>query len=63
MAMFSEERTPSRSFGCWVLVSMVETQGGFEKVVQRAGCEEESASNRDGRPSRYRTPRAIGPIW
>jgi hypothetical protein len=40
MAAFSNERAPSRRR--WEFVSMVETEGGCEKAVWRAGCEEAS---------------------
>ena len=40
--MFSDERTPSRSFCRWDLFAMVETQGSCEKGVQRVGREESS---------------------
>lgn len=33
MAMFREERIPSRPCGCWGLSAMVETGYGCEKVV------------------------------
>ena len=39
MAMFSEERTPSRPLGCWDLSVMVETQGGWGEAVWCEGCE------------------------
>ena len=42
MATLSEERTPSRPLGRWGLVVIVENQGGCEKVILRADCEEES---------------------
>jgi len=32
MAMFSEERPPSRPFGCWDVSVMIGTQGGWEKA-------------------------------
>jgi hypothetical protein len=39
MAVFSEERAPSRPFGLWDLVAMVERQGSCEKAVPREGRE------------------------
>lgn len=41
MALFSEEKTLSHSFGRWNLAAMVETQGSCGKAVQHVGCEEE----------------------
>ena len=42
MAVFSEERTPSRPCGRLDLLAMVEVQDSWEKAMQRTGCEEES---------------------
>ena len=41
IAIFSEERTPSRPFGRWDLSVMVETQGSCEEAVRCEGCEGE----------------------
>jgi len=41
IAMFSEERAPSRPFGCWDLVAIIDVQGSWETVARREGCEEE----------------------
>jgi len=43
MAAFKEEIEPSRPFGRWDLVVMVEAQGSCKKAVQRADREEEQA--------------------
>jgi len=44
IALFYEERAPSRSFGRWDLFAMVEIRGDYKEVVRRAGREEESES-------------------
>jgi len=41
MAIFSEERTPSRPFGRWEPGAMAGMQGRGEEGVRREGCEEE----------------------
>lgn len=35
MATFNEDRAPSRGFGRWDFVSMVEAQGGWEYAEER----------------------------
>jgi len=42
MAIFSEERAPSRPFGRWESVAMVEIQSRCKGAVRRGGCDEES---------------------
>ena len=47
MATFSEERAPSRPFGCWDLAAMAKTQDSCEKAVRRGqGCEGEGFYSR-----------------
>ena len=41
MAAFNAEVAPSRLFGCWDSVFMVETGGSGERTVWREGCEED----------------------
>jgi hypothetical protein len=38
MAVFNEERAPSRPFGRWDSVAIIERQGACEEAVQRGGC-------------------------
>jgi hypothetical protein len=59
MAIFNEERAPSRPFGCWEFASMVEAGGSCERAVWQAGCARRRPSpDGDRRPSYHDTPRA-----
>jgi hypothetical protein len=40
MVTFNVERAPSRPFGLWGFVSMVETGGNCEKTAWRPGCDQ-----------------------
>ena len=40
MATFNEERVPPRPFGCWGLVSMIQTERASEKTMRGEGCDQ-----------------------
>ena len=51
MVASNAEMMPSRSFGCWELVSMVEARGSWEKIVRQEGCAERPENGRQSLPS------------
>ena len=53
MAMFNEERVPSRPFCSCELVSMTRSQGGYEMQAVK----KDANPNRDERPPCHRAPR------
>jgi len=65
IAIFKEERVPSRPFDGWGLVSIsiVGTQGSGEDTALREEARKSMSADRDRRPSCRDKPRANSAIW
>jgi len=58
MAIFNEERVPSRPFGGWGLAAIVGTRGSGEDTALREDVRKSMSADIDRRPSCRDKPRA-----